>query len=224
MQKPHELDILIVVNPDLNCPDIDTEEGWKHKDFFQVRWSGAPHRIIPGQTRRMMRFLAEHFAKHLANHILIKKEEGTGKKGLMQSPVERPKVLKSILIGIDSYFLMADEKGEGERVTQMVDQLNPTERPLNLGVIPDPTMGVLKSEPPSLDQVMKKAGLEEKEVELPKGDGQPPTVKIEEKTSIWDPKKPKPTKVELIKDAVRLGLDIKGTETVDQLIGMIKKF
>src|SRR3990167_8011700 len=144
---PDSSDILIVCNPDVNCDDIDTEEDYPHKDYFQVRWANYPHRVSPGQTRKMPRYLAEHYAKHLADHILTRMEEKTGRKGLMQSSVERPKVISQILLGVDTWFLGETEVEIGEKVGRLVDTLNPDERPVDLGTIPDPLMGMLKAEP-----------------------------------------------------------------------------
>src|SRR3990167_4788916 len=145
--KPHELDVLIVANIDTDCDVIDTEYNYPHKDYFQVLWSGHPHRVTPGGTKRMPRFLAEHYAKHLANHVLMKMEEATGRKGLVQSSFERPRVLSQILKGVDTWFLGDTEVEEGEKVASMVDELNPAEKPLDLGDIPNPAVGVLKPEP-----------------------------------------------------------------------------
>jgi hypothetical protein len=213
--KPHENDILIVHNPDVDCDVIDTEENYSHKDYFQVRWSGHPHRIPPGQTRRMPRFLAEHYAKHLADHMLMKMEEETGRKGLVQSSFERPRMLEKIILGVDTYFLGESEVEEGEKVSKIVDELNPVpdERPLDLGEIPNPAVGVLKPEP-------KPIVVEDE----PKTSDSAKTTEVKVETSLYDPKKPKPTKKELIADCEKLGIEITGKETVDQLIGKIKAF
>ena len=215
----HELDSILVTNPDINC---DFEESvitphqepyvYNHAEYFQVLWGGQPHRVKPGETRIMPRFLAKHFAKHLADHILTKREEKENKSGLMQSPTERPKVLATILLKVESYFMVPADTSEGMKVEKMVDQLNPGEYAQNLGPIPDPTLGVLKPEGPSTEEIMKKAGVATKEKEP------------EKKTSIWDPDKAKPTKKELVEEALRLGVEITGKENVDQLIGKIKSF
>jgi len=231
----HELDFLIVHNPDVNCDDIDTELGWNHKEYFEVRWGKQPHRIKPGETRIMPRFLAKHFAKHLANHILMKREETEKKRGLVQSPVERPKLLAQILLGVQQYYLTEGPVNEGEKVAQMVEQANPQERTIDIGKVVDPTLGVLKPEGPGLEQIMKAAGKEEAltAANTPPPAPMPPKTTLvptapkpaeEPKTSLFDPGKPKPTKAELLKAAFDMGIDITGRETVDQLINKIKKF
>ena len=136
-----ENDILTITNPDLNCSEITSEvtfnpvsggevaEQFNHKDYFQVKWAGVPHRIAPGETRKMPRFLANHFAKHLADHILLKKEKDENRKGLMSSPVERPMVLSQIILGVDEYFISAGSITEGEQVAKEVESINPTQAP-----------------------------------------------------------------------------------------------
>ena len=209
-RKSHELDVLIVCNPDVNCNVIDTEENYPHSDYFQVRWSGHPHRIAPGQTKKMPRFLAEHYAKHLADHLLMKLEEETNRKGLMQSSFERPKMISRILLGVDTYFLGESEVEEGEKVAKTVETLNmPEERAIDLGRIPNPMMGVLKSEP----QIFGVQNLPTDTV-----------VKDTLKTSLWDDSKPKPTRAELITEADKLGIELTGKERVDDLIAKIKAF
>jgi len=219
--KPHELDVLIVCNPDVNCNVQDTEDDYPHRDYFQVKWSGHPHRIPPGQTKKMPRFLAEHYAKHLANHLLIKMEEETGRKGLLQSSSERPKMLAKILLGVDTYFLGESVVEEGEKVSQIVDTLNPEEKAIDLGEIPNPVLGVLKPEPQPVE-VYNEPTLSATQVE-PELLSEVPTVKVLE-TSIWDDKKAKPTRKELLADCEKLGLEVTGKETVDQLIAKIKAF
>lgn len=212
---PHENDILTVKNIDVDCEIIDTEENYPHKDYFQVKWSGHPHRIPPGETRKMPRFLAEHYAKHLADHVLMRLEEKTGRKGLVQSSFERPRVLSEILLGVDTYFLGEDTAEEGQQVANKVSELNPEERFLDLGTIPNPAVGVLKDEPKAV--VLPPEEIKpEKKVELP--------VVSNEKTSIYDESKPKPSMRSLLADCEKLGIEVTGKESTDQLISKIKAF
>lgn len=209
--KPHELDTLIVYNPDLNCHVIDSDEGYPHADYFQVRWSNKPHRIAPGATKRMPRFLAEHYAKHLADHLLTRMEEETKRKGLMQSPVERPRVLAQIIKGVDTYFLGEEHDDLGDKTEKLVQDLNPEERPIDLGTVVNPMVGILKPEP-------KPVVLEEPNIPEP-------VVKVKnDNPSIWDESKPKPTKKELMADCEKLGIEISGKEDVETLIQKIKAF
>jgi len=218
-------DILLVCNPDLNCEDIDSVEGWSHKDYFQVKWDGIPHRIVPGQTRRMPRWLSLHYAKHLADHLLMKEEEETGKKGLVQSPVRRPQILATILLSVEEYFGEPEEVSEGKKVEKEVEELNlPSTEPANpltqaigggrsmelsevsIGEVPSSTLGVLKSEQ-KIEEIMKEAGKPE-----------------EAKASIWDPSRPKPTRKELLEECEKMGIETTGKEKIDDLIALLKKF
>ena len=246
-QKTDPQDILLVKNIDEGCgetsndvvrtsrrsQDMDTgqwineyveiPEEWNHKDFFQVKWSGQPHRILPGQTKLMPRYIAEHYAKYLATHMLGKMEKETGRMGLVQSTVERPKMLARILVRVENYHLGDSDGDEGIKAIAEVDALNQNERPLNLGIIPNPAVGILKDEPPSVEEIMKKAG----ETPEPNGDSLSPVKdeKVENvKTSLFDKSKPLPMKGELITTAVKLGIEIKGNESSEQLANLIRSF
>jgi hypothetical protein len=203
--KPNELDVLIVKNTDVDCNVIDSENRYPHSEYFQVKWGGKPHRIAPGQTKKMPRFLAEHFAKHLADHILFKLEDQTKKRGLINSPVERPRVISEILLGVDTYF----GSDEDTSVTEPVDTGMPEERAMDLGEVPNPLMGVLKGNA---------------SVTSPLPDSVPVQAKSEEKVSIWDDDKPKPAREQLLADCDKLGIEITGKESDDQLIDKIKAF
>ena len=50
----------------------DPEYQGSRADYFEVRYDGEPLRIPPGETRVLPRYLAEHFAKHLADYILTR--------------------------------------------------------------------------------------------------------------------------------------------------------
>ena len=247
-QKTDPQDIILVCNIDTNCDDFsqdvvrtsrrlqDPETGawttlyeeqadeWSHAEFFQVRWSGYPHRIRPGETRLMPRYIAEHYAKHLADHILGLEEKKTGRRGLLQSRIERPKTLAKILLSVEQYYYGATEMDDGAKGAAAVEALNQGERPLDLGVIPHPTIGILKDEPPSVEEIMKKAGEEvENNPQAPVEDSVKDKAE-EMKTSLFDKDKPLPVKAELIKTAVQLGIDIKGSETSEQLANLIRSF
>lgn len=148
ISKEHELDVLLVRNIDVGCdgksadivkttrrvkdPENGTElteyveltDEFNHEDYFQVKWGGAPIRVAPGQTRKMNRFVAEHYAKHLADHILAKREIDENKPGLINHPVERPKVLEQIIIGVDSQFNDLGMVDEGTQALQQFESLN----------------------------------------------------------------------------------------------------
>lgn len=43
---------------------------------FTGHWDGKPRKFAPGQSVYMPTFLAEHFAKHLANRELLRRDSG----------------------------------------------------------------------------------------------------------------------------------------------------
>ena len=206
--KEHELDVLIVKNIDLNCEKTDTEYNYNHRDYFQVNWSNHPHRIVPGGIKKMPRFLAEHYAKHLADHVLMEKEIKENKKGLVQSAVERPKTLKEIIIGVDTWYL-GDTDNKGDEVVNQVEALNPEEKAMDLGTVVNPMVGILKDEPKTI------TGMEAQTVVVTPPPGT---------TSVWDDTKPKPAREQLLADCEKLGIEVKGDEDVETLIQKIKAF
>lgn len=215
--------IVVITNPDLECDMEDSMEGWSHREFFEVKWDGRPHRLVPGQERRMPLWLATHFAKHLADHILMKEEEESGGKlkGLVNSPVKRPKVLATILLRTEEYFDEPERLSEGEMVERQVEQINTpaqndpfisgvggkkaTEmKEINIGEVPNKAIGVLKKQ-------------KEEPIVPPK---------TETETSAFDPSKPKPTRAELLSEIEKLDMmdKVPKNATVDQLIGIIASF
>lgn len=102
------------------------EYSWNTKDYFEVRWDGRPHRINAGETRRMPRYLGDHFAKYLIDFILMQRETKEKVTGLQKNRTERAKLYKQIVIGVDSYYNgdMFDFQREGNFVENQVSQLN----------------------------------------------------------------------------------------------------
>lgn len=149
----HELDQLFVTNP--------TDEP------FTVKWAGVEYTLMPGEKKIWMRFLAEHFAKHLTNSILLKKEQAHKKeylakggserdyipKSYMNSRELRPITIQSILTGVYQYH-QQNNADPSSMIQQQIDQLNPQaqnqpkEREIDAGEAPDPLYGVLKGDAP----------------------------------------------------------------------------
>mgnify|MGYP007083450912 CR=1 FL=1 len=104
-------DQLLVQNIDVNCSDIDAEHGFDHAKGFTVYWDKHPFTVKPGGTRIMPRYVALHFAKHLANHILIKRSEQENRPTLLTDRKARTDLMDEIILGVESY-LHADENEE----------------------------------------------------------------------------------------------------------------
>ena len=213
-----EQDIIVVANIDTNCDDVDTDEHYSHRDYFQVRWDGVPHQIKPGQTKLMARFLGKHFAIHLANHILLNREKAENKVNLVQSAFDRPATIDKILLSVESAYGDVAPLSEGERVARETEKLNedPTkvqpakeeevERAIDLGEVEDPLYGKLKG--PKDKPTTTKAKAEPAETT----------------TSIYNKEKPLPSHEELVRDAETLEIELKGDETDEQIIGLLKAF
>lgn len=65
-------DLWVVCNICVNDDSIDLEYGGSRADYFEVRWSGIPLCIPPGDTRIVPEYLADHFAKHVVDYILTR--------------------------------------------------------------------------------------------------------------------------------------------------------
>lgn len=145
--KENPNDILLVRNVDVDCDMLtssvksDTvtlvdDEGNKyteyqqvtdefnHSDYFQVKWGGQPFRVKPGASRRMPRFIAEHFAKHLTDHILGRREMEEKKPNLINNPNERKKVVDQIIVSVDEYFEDLGQVDEATEALQTFEALN----------------------------------------------------------------------------------------------------
>lgn len=186
---------------------FDKHEEWSHDEYFQVKFDGKPYRIAPGRTALLPRFVAEHFAKHLADHMLMKKEDLTQRRGLVTSPIERPIMLKQILTDVNTEVVATP--------LNTVDQTLPidTEPADNQGVIPNPAVGELKPEPPTLRDILVVAGENPDKVDR---------IPVEE-TSIVDEKKPLPTRKQLIELCYNQSIDITGAENKAELIEKLKR-
>lgn len=153
----HELDQLHVTNPT--------------NETFTVKWGGKPYTLEPGEKKIWLRFLAQHFAKHLTNAILLRKEKahkdaylasgGNEKDYMPKSFVDsrslRPQTIDSILIGVYSYHQGSNDDPNA-MIQQQIDQMNPQqpaqkERELNAGEAVDPLYGVMKKDKPDTNQV-----------------------------------------------------------------------
>lgn len=150
--QSNENDTLWVKNIDEDCHDttydsVRLAERWRdpesgrvltqfkdmaltfdHSEGFQVRWSGQPFTVAPGQVAKMPRFLAEHFANHLANHMLDKLGEARN-RALRNDPVERPKMLKEIMIKEEPFFATIGDS-VGTAILKQVQELNPNGSPV----------------------------------------------------------------------------------------------
>lgn len=137
-------------------------------DEFSVKWSGNNYTVQAHQKIIWPRFLAEHFAKKLADKILMEKEEahwqaykksGQPKSEYMapsylNSKRERPPVVESILLGVYTYFQGNKAGDQYAEVQRQIDAMNaPQEKVIDMGSQVDPLMGVLKDDDPDVSKI-----------------------------------------------------------------------
>lgn len=240
--KEHPQDQLIVKNIDIGCEDVTSElvrkdrtrrdenghnyiayeevlEEYNHAEFFQVKFDGHAFKIKVGEERLMPRYVAEHFAKHLANHILQKREIKEDRTGYSNHPVERPKVLKQILTGVQSYFYDEDDNLEmdlGAKAYREVEAINKP-RGVDLGTIedrdpvPNKALGKLDTAPPpeSLEEILNRV-----EDEPATEEATPNTPKLNQPDSL--------SKHELIIAAQSQGIKVTGKETKQELASKVR--
>lgn len=139
-------DTLWIKNIDVDCSDrtfepVRVSERWRdpesgrtvtsfkdvtfqfeHSEKFQVRWSGQTFSIKPGEVARMPRFLGEHFATQLADHILGKRGDAQNKM-LRNDPFLRPQVIQEIIIKEEPYFFSGPDSVGAETLKQF-EQMN----------------------------------------------------------------------------------------------------
>lgn len=147
--KNNQNDTLWIKNIDIDCHDTTYEpvrvsERWRnpetgqmvtqfrdityefdHFEKFQVRWSGRVFSIPPGETAKMPRFLAEHFATQLADHILGKMGDAQNKM-LRNDPRLKPQILKEIIVKEEPFFFSGPET-VGDEIAKQFEEMNKPE-------------------------------------------------------------------------------------------------
>lgn len=197
----------------VNQIDADIfEHVWNTREFFEVRWDGRPHRIKAGETRRMPRYLADHFAKYLIDHILTQREQKEKVTGLLKNRLERAKLYKQIIVGVDSYYNgdMFDYEREGTYVEQQVNELNAPDNTVDLGEVPNIALGYNTTDKPP-----EKIDLEPEQPIAPPNPNTPKT---------QDELIASKTIGQLRSEAKQLGIEIKPTMTKDDLSKAILNF
>lgn len=104
-----ENELYVVCNILLDDDSIDPQWGGSRQEYFEVQWSGTSLRIPPGETRIVPKYLADHFAKHLVDHILTRR-----KKMLHDSQLRDPLIAEIIL----------RKANESDRISTRVEQGN----------------------------------------------------------------------------------------------------
>lgn len=119
----HSDDIILVRNPHVGCAHFEEEEGYSHADKYLVRYNNVPFAVDAGSVKRFPRYLAEHFAKHLIDHILQQQEdEGKGMM-LIRNERKREELKKEIFADVEQTF-EEDTRTPAEVDAQKIDALN----------------------------------------------------------------------------------------------------
>ena len=119
----HAEDIVLVKNIHLDSDCLDEEDGYSHRDRYQVRWNKMPFSVDAGSVKRFPRYLADHFAKHLIDHILQKQEDEG--KGMMLTRDERKRnALKEQIFADVEQTFEADVRSSAQVEAQKIDALN----------------------------------------------------------------------------------------------------
>ena len=93
--KQNIQDIVRIANIDISCDLPDPDVHPQGVESFVVAFDNIPHSINAGETRTFPRYLADHYAKHLADHILIRQ------KLEVNNPKVRPGLLEEIYQGVE---------------------------------------------------------------------------------------------------------------------------
>lgn len=101
----------------------DVTNRYNHNEGFTVKFSNHPFTIPPGAVMRMPRYIGEHYASKLADHMLDKK--GGEKRMLRNDPIERPAIIALIIIREEPFAAMMPQT-VGERAALEVEKLNET--------------------------------------------------------------------------------------------------
>lgn len=187
----------------MNVPVLEFKEvthSFRPAEAFEVKWNGRVYRLRPGESRAMPRYLAQHFAKKIADAYLGS-QDPTGKLGYVNSATKRPETIAKILGDVLSYAGGDDDVLDpNQQAMQRADEFN--RDGIDNGEF-DPLLGNLQPEPTQPDP-----------------NQQPPDTEDPDKQN--DPFANK-TKSDLLKEAQQLNLEVTGREKKEDLIELIKK-
>lgn len=138
--KQNIQDLVEIANIDISCDLPDPDVHPQGRESFVVAFDKVPHSINAGETRIFPRYLADHIAKHLADHILVKS------KKQVKDPT-RPQILEEIYRGVKENYSAPNPETQGEVVNKVVQEAN---------VPPAPTPKLEPEPVPSSESVPEK--------------------------------------------------------------------
>jgi hypothetical protein len=154
--KQNIQDLVEIANIDIACELPDPDVHPQGIETFVVSFDKIPHSVEAGQTRIFPRYLADHYAKHLADHIL------TRQKLSVNDPRERPKIIEEIYKGVKESYAAPRSETEGEVIAKQVTEANvPAPKPEPIST---PPVAEAKAEPPKPKRTRKELFAECKEL------------------------------------------------------------
>lgn len=97
----------------------DKEIEWNFKDGFFFLWGGRPYVLPPNSEKVYLRFLAEHCAKHMVDHIMNNELLATRRldadgiphysNGILNNEVKRKKLMNEVIVGVEEWYNGGDE-------------------------------------------------------------------------------------------------------------------
>ena len=122
--KQNIQDLIEIANIDISCDLPDPDVHPQGIDSFVVAFDRVPHSINAGETRIFPRYLADHIAKHMADHILTKSKK-------LVRDATRPKILEEIYRGVKESYSAPKLETQGEIVAKQVQEANVPPPPVN---------------------------------------------------------------------------------------------
>jgi len=141
-------DLLLVRNIDLNSKSVTTdiikrpfthkdpegketytsyeevETSWDHSLGFRFYYGGKPFTLKPGEKRVMPRYLADHFVKHLLDHMLNEEAQRTKNNSIFKNPAKRKELTDQIVEGVYQFANSEDDIDEGARIHDEYEKVN----------------------------------------------------------------------------------------------------
>ncbi len=209
---------------------------------FTVKYAGYPFTLAAGNRTVVQRFIAEHFAKHLADSILLKKEReyelaNPGKtRSFVNSKVMRPEAIKGIIVGVYSYH-QKEANDPQAAIANMIDQSGQKQegpKPVDLGAVnEDKAMGTLVDDEPDDEPLLPAPAAQMPPTPDVQLSGQSPTPQmppapaaapLAQTAPAVPAPQPERTRQQLLDEAKKLGLKIDPSMTKEQIVAALQNF
>jgi hypothetical protein len=193
-------EVLSIKDPDREQPVREYSENVTkidHAKGFGVLYGGRLFTIAPGMTRNLPRYIAEHFAKHLIDHLLNKRDLD-GRLNLINNEGEREKLYNQIIIDEELLYNDAVSQTSVKTISRTKD---------------DDYLELTEDDDIEPNVAIKDESPEVTETEILK--------EKDEQVSIG---RVKTSRQQLMKDCKTLGIKFTVKETNEELVSKIDKF